>query len=637
MILSTSNISIGFLDEHLIHNANIMINTRDKVALVGANGSGKTTLLRILSGELCPDTGIVTIAKDTSLGFLHQINNIDSNLTIQEELYTVIQPILDIESELHKVQEAITRSSGQELKKLYEYYHNLNHSYEKLDGYMARSKVSGILKGLGFKENDFNKTLNTLSGGQKTRVFLGKLLLSEPELILLDEPTNHLDLSSIEWLENYLLTYKGSIIIVSHDRYFLDKIVNKVIDIDMGELRTYQGNYTDFAKKKEDIRSATLKAYLNQEAEIKHQEKVIEKLRSFNREKSIKRAESRQKMLDKMERLSKPIESHNDMKLLFSQTVSSGKDVLHVDNISKAFADNRLFSNISFDIKRGEHVAIIGDNGTGKTTILKILTGLIEPDNGYIQLGSNVLTAYYDQEHQILDSDKSLFDELQDAYPDMTNTEVRNTLAAFLFTGDDVFKKIHSLSGGERGRISLAKLMLSRANLLLLDEPTNHLDSESKEILEYALNNFEGTVIYVSHDRYFINRTATRILDLRYKHLFNYIGNYDYYLEKREYVEAVSMEAKIDSDSAENKSSKQAWLNSKEEQARQKKLKNSLKNCEENIHKLEAELELIHRDFLNPSYQSDADMLMELNDRKESLESELSILYDKWEILATEE
>ena len=510
MILNVSHISKAFSGEQIIRDASFFLNERDKAAITGLNGAGKTTLLNMITGELPSDSGIVTLKKDCTMGYLHQNNNIDSALTIREELTQVIQPLLDMEIRIREMQEAMKHTTGEDLEALYREYNRVESAYEQAEGYSARSRLAGVLNGLGFSAEEADKKLHDLSGGQKTRVFLGKLLLERPDLILLDEPTNHLDLSSIEWLETFLMNYSGSVIIVSHDRYFLDRIVNKVIDIENGEVTAYTGNYTQFAEKKAAVREAKLRAYLNQQQELKHQEEVIAKLKSFNREKSIRRAESREKMLSKTERLERPGEIKADMGLQFTMEEASGSDVLEVSGISKSFGSLKLFEDLSFDLKRGEHAAIIGDNGAGKTTILKILNGLLPPDSGTITLGARVMIAYYDQEHAVLHPEKTIFEEVQDTWPDMNNTEVRSMLAAFLFTGDDVFKRIADLSGGERGRVSLAKLMLSRANFLILDEPTNHLDMVSKEVLEQAIRSFPGTVLYVSHDRYFINRRVPR-------------------------------------------------------------------------------------------------------------------------------
>ena len=635
MILNATNISKSFGSNEIIKDATFLVNEHEKVAIVGVNGAGKTTLLKILTGEESADSGSITLAKDAKLGYLRQINNVDSALSSIDELYTVIEPILNMEKRMSQMQEDMKHLTGSELEELYSSYTALTHSYELMDGYAAKSRVVGILKGLGFEEADFDRKINTLSGGQKTRVFLAKLLLEEPDIILLDEPTNHLDLRSIEWLESYLLNYKGAVIIVSHDRYFLDKIVSKVIDIENGNVQMYLGNYTDFSNKKQMLLDAKMKEYLNQQQEIKHQEAVITKLKQFNREKSIKRAESRQKQLEKIERVEAPQTYSENMRLSLDISKESGKDVLTVHNLSKSFDHKKLFEDINFEIKRGERVAIIGDNGTGKTTLLKIINGLLNPDTGEVIYGSNVSVAYYDQEHQVLHMDKTLFDELSDTYPDMTNTQIRNILAAFLFTGEDVYKKIADLSGGERGRVSLVKLMLSKANFLLLDEPTNHLDIVSKDVLENALNNFPGTVCYVSHDRYFINKTATRILDLTENRLLNYIGNYDYYIEKREAVEEA---ANLTSTEQTQKpvdvsESKKEWIDNKTALAQKKKVKNALNKCEKEISEIEDKLQSIDEEFANPENASNVGKLMELQKQKEALAKRLDKLMEDWEEL----
>lgn len=635
MILNATNISKSFGSNEIIKDANFLVNEHEKVAIVGVNGAGKTTLLKILTGEEHADSGNVILAKDAKLGYLRQINNVDSTLSIINELYTVIEHILNMEKRMLEMQEQMQHLSGEALEELYSSYTALTHSYELMDGYAAKSKVIGILKGLGFDENDFDRKINTLSGGQKTRVFLAKLLLEEPDIILLDEPTNHLDLRSIEWLESYLLNYKGAVIIVSHDRYFLDKIVSKVIDIENAEVQMYSGNYSDFSAKKQMLLDSKMKEYLNQQQEIKHQEAVITKLKQFNREKSIKRAESRQKQLEKIERVEAPKTHIENMRLSLDISKESGKDVLTVHDLSKSFDEKHLFSNINFEIKRGERVAIIGDNGTGKTTLLKIINGLLTPDTGEVIYGSNVSIAYYDQEHQVLHMDKTLFDEISDTYPEMNNTQIRNILAAFLFTGEDVYKKIGDLSGGERGRVSLVKLMLSKANFLLLDEPTNHLDILSKDVLESALNSFSGTICYVSHDRYFINKTATRILDLTGNRLLNYIGNYDYYIEKREAVEGAAnlSNNNIEEKLTEISDSKQEWIENKTAQAQKKKITNALNKCEKEIDKLEEKLALIDEEFANPEISSNVGKLMELQKEKTALEEKLEKLMNEWEEL----
>ncbi len=638
MILSCNNISKSFGTDIIIKSCSFNIEDHEKAAIVGINGAGKSTLLKIITGEEPADTGIVTLAKDKTLGYLAQQQDLQSDRSIYDELLSVKQYILDMESELRRIEAAMNNASGDELESLMNRYTNLNHEFEMNNGYAYKSEITGVLKGLGFAEEDFSLHVNTLSGGQKTRVSLGKLLLSKPDIIMLDEPTNHLDMDSISWLENYLLNYSGAVLIVAHDRYFLDKIVSKIIEIDNGDCTVFSGNYTDYASKKAILRNMKLKEYLNQQRDIKHQEEVIAKLKQFNREKSIKRAESREKMLDKIEVVDKPVELNAKMNIKLEPSVVSGNDVLTVTDLTKSFDGNTLFNNINFDIKRGERVALIGNNGTGKTTILKLINGIIQPDSGSIYLGAKVAIGYYDQEHHVLDPDKTLFQEIQDAYPDLNNTQIRNTLAAFLFTDDDVFKYIRDLSGGERGRVSLAKLMLSNANLLILDEPTNHLDIVSKEILENALNSYTGTVLYVSHDRYFINATATRIIELTNQSIVNYIGNYDYYLEKRDILTAKAFpDTNTDVSSSEKvKDSKISWQQSREEQNRLKKKKNDLKRTEERIADIEKRIEDIDTEYSDPSIGSNTARLMELHNESTKLKKELDELYEHWEELMEE-
>lgn len=640
MVLSCSHISKSFGTDEIIKDATFNIEDREKAAIIGINGAGKSTLLKIIVGELSADQGEVAFAKDSTYGYLAQHQNLSSDNSIYDEVLSTRQDILSMEASIRRMEEDMNNLSGNELDTLMEQYTRLTHDFDLAGGYAYRSEVTGVLKGLGFGENDFSLYVNTLSGGQKTRVALSKLLLSKPDIILLDEPTNHLDMNSISWLEGFLSDYKGSVIIVAHDRYFLDKIVSKVIEIDNGTVTTFSGNYTDYASKKAVLRNMQLKAYMNQQREIKHQEEVITKLKQFNREKSIKRAESREKMLDKIQILDKPSTLNDKMNIRLEPGIESGNDVLKVTGLSKAFDGNRLFNNISFEIKKGERVALIGNNGTGKTTILKILNGIIPADSGVVELGSNVYIGYYDQEHHVLDPDKTLFQEIQDAYPDLNNTRIRSTLAAFLFTGDDVFKYIRELSGGEKGRVSLAKLMLSNANLLILDEPTNHLDITSKEILENALNSYTGTVLYVSHDRYFINSTATRIIELTANTLVNYIGNYDYYLEKKDILTAAAIKESVSPTDSDNTSvssnTKEQWLSSKEEQARLKKLKNNLARVEEQISSIEERLKEIDEEYMNPDIGSNTGRLMELHKEKEELDDKLNNLYEQWEEISTE-
>ena len=633
MILSCQNITKAFIENTVLSNVSFHIEDYEKAAVVGINGAGKTTLLRIIVGDLAPDSGQVILSKGKTLGYLAQNAGLQSENSIYDELLSVKSNLVTLEQQIRETELAMKDAGESALSSLMEKYSLLTHKYESGGGYTYKSELTGVLKGLGFCEEEFSKSIATLSGGQKTRVALGKLLLLSPDLIILDEPTNHLDMQSIAWLETYLLNYKGAVLIVSHDRFFLDRIAGKIIELDQSQATVFSGNYSDYAKKKEQLRIAAWNAYVNQQREIRHQEEVIEKLRSFNREKSIKRAESREKMLDKIEVLEKPTEVRADMHLSLMPRIKSGNDVLVVDGLSKAFGSQTLFGNVSFEIKRGEHVAIIGDNGTGKTTLLKILNDLLPADSGSFRLGTNVEIGYYDQEHHVLHSEKTLFDEISDDYPYLTNTEIRNVLAAFLFTGDDVFKRVCDVSGGERGRVSLAKLMLSNANFLILDEPTNHLDIMSKEILEDAINRYEGTVLYVSHDRYFINRTASRILELTGQTFVNYIGNYDYYLEKKDIL-SVSLPAAQQTASTAASESKTDWKQQKEEQARLRKRENDLKKCEERIEKLETRKQELDEEMAKPDVATNVARLQEISKEQEGIEAELGALYEMWEELA---
>ena len=637
MILACHGISKSFEEKVIVNNGSFHIEDHEKVALVGPNGAGKSTILKMIVGELPTDSGNVILTKGKTLGYLAQHQNMDSSNSIYDEVKSAKAHLIAMEEQLRKIELELKDLSGSELSSRMETYNRLTAAFERENGYAYESEITGVLKGLGFQEDEFSRPVSTLSGGQKTRVSLGKLLLTKPDILLLDEPTNHLDLNSITWLETYLLNYTGAVLIVSHDRYFLNRIVTKVIEVEAGQVMTYLGNYSDFSYKKKQLREARLKEYLNQQQEIKHQEAVIEKLRSFNREKSIKRAESREKMLNKIERIEKPQEINTDIHLTLTPSIISGNDVLSIEHLSKAFPPQQLFSDVSFEIKRGEHVAIIGDNGTGKTTLLKILNGLVDADQGSFTLGTNVHIGYYDQEHHVLHMEKTIFDEISDDYPSLTNTEIRNMLAAFLFTGDDVFKLIGDLSGGERGRVSLAKLMLSEANLHILDEPTNHLDIASKEILEHALNDYTGTLLYVSHDRYFINQTATRILDLVNQKFVNYIGNYDYYLEKKEELTAAYTSEANSSDSSSPASTpsenKLSWQEQKEAQAKERKRQNELRKTEERITALEERDSEIDQLMMEEEIFTNSVKCQELAQEKAAIAEELETLYEKWEEL----
>lgn len=645
MILQCSHIHKAFITEVVLSDISFHINENEKVAIVGVNGSGKSTLIKIIMNELPADSGDVIIAKDTSIGYLAQNQEYESNHSILEEMRNAKPEILQLEKQLEKLSAKMNDVSGESLQTCIKQFDLAQQRFDQLNGYAYQSELTGVLKGLGFDTEDFGKPISSLSGGEKTRVALAKMLLTAPDFIILDEPTNHLDLNAIHWLEGYLAQYRGAVLIVAHDRYFLDKIVTKVVELRGTKATVYSGNYTDYSKKRQALLDTMMKQYLNQQTEIKHQEEVIIKLRQFNREKSIKRAESREKQLDKIERLEKPTEENTQMRLLFTPRMQSGNDVLTVEGLSKSFDSVPLFENITFTLKRGEHVAIIGDNGTGKTTLLKILNELLPADTGTFTLGTNVCIGYYDQEHHVLHMEKTVFEEIQDTYPHMNNTEVRNILAAFLFTGDDVFKQVKSLSGGERGRVSLAKLMLSDANFLILDEPTNHLDIDSKAILEHAINQFEGTVLYVSHDRYFINTTAHRILDLTKQSLLNYIGNYDYYLEKKEAVEQAHQNLSAVSSSGtafatnnltddEKKENKLSWQQQKEEQARQRKIKNEIQKVEKEIEILEEENKEIDSALCNPANATNSAYLQELAEKKAGNDSRLEELMEQWEKLS---
>ncbi len=638
MILACHNISKSFGEQTIVHEGSFHIEEHEKAALVGINGAGKSTIMKMIMGELPLDGGNVVLAKGKTIGYLAQHQDLSHGNSIYEEVKSAKADVIALETQIRQIEEELSSLSGTALEERLNTYHRLTAAFERADGYTYKSEIAGVLKGLGFAEEEFTKCVDDLSGGQKTRVSLGKLLLTKPDILLLDEPTNHLDMSSISWLETYLLNYSGAVLIVSHDRYFLNRVVSKVIEIEQGHIMTYVGNYTAYAQKKQQLRDARLKEYLNQQREIKHQEAVIEKLKSFNREKSIRRAESREKMLNKIVPLEKPVELNTDIHLHLEPSCVSGNDVLKVEGLCKSFPPQILFQNVDFEIKRGEHVAIIGDNGTGKTTLLKILNQVLPADSGTFTLGTNVKIGYYDQEHHVLNMDKTIFDEISDDYPTLTGTRIRNILAAFLFTGDDVFKLIRDLSGGERGRVSLAKLMLSEANFLILDEPTNHLDITSKEILENALNDYTGTVLYVSHDRYFINQTATRIMELTNNRFINYIGNYDYYLEKKEeltaaYTDSTSSNT-VQAAEATASEAKLSWQEQKEEQARLRKRQNELKKTEERIAFLESRDAELNELLSKEEIYTNSVKCQELATEKAKNNEELETLYEKWEELA---
>ena len=652
MILACHNIEKSFGDRVIVREGSFHIEEREKAALVGINGAGKSTILKMIMNEEPLDGGDIILAKGKTIGYLAQHQNLIPDGTIYEEVRSAKADIIDMEQRIRAIELEMKSLSGEALENRLDTYNRLQSEFEARNGYACESEIIGVLKGLGFTEDDFGKKTATLSGGQKTRVALGKLLLTNPDILLLDEPTNHLDLNSIAWLETYLINYRGAVFIVSHDRYFLNRVVTKVVEIENGEIRMYMGNYKAYSEKKQQLRDARLKEYYNQQREIKHQQAVIDKLKSFNREKSIRRAESREKMLEKIKPVEKPVEVNTEMHFSLEPSCVSGNDVLTVEHLSKQFDGQVLFQDVSFEIKRGEHVAVIGDNGTGKTTLLKILNQVQTADSGSFTLGAKVQIGYYDQEHHVLHDEKTIFEEISDAYPSLNNTQIRNTLAAFQFTGDEVFKEIRSLSGGEKGRVSLAKLMLSEANFLILDEPTNHLDIASKEILEEALNNYSGTVLYVSHDRYFINSTASRILELVNQTFVNYIGNYDYYLEKKEELtraytsgsapvssaaggsSSTSSVSSPDSDAAAAPGSKLSWQEQKEQQAKERKRKNDLKKTEDEISRLEDRNAQIDHEMTLEEVYSNSVKCQELAEEHAANEKRLEELYETWEMLA---
>lgn len=632
MILTCNSLCKAYGDDIILKDVSFHIEDRQKSAIVGINGAGKTTLLRLIMGIEPADSGAAVFSKGKSIGYLAQNATVLGDSTIYEEVFRSRPDILQMQDKLRKLEDAMSLATGEELSIACDRYDVANHEYDLMGGHSYESEVVGVLKGLGFDDAEYNKRCDTLSGGQKTRLALGKLLLSAPDLLILDEPTNHLDMGSIAWLEAYIAAYRGAVLVVSHDRYFLDRFATQIIEIDRGRCTVYSGSYSDYAMKREALRKAELAAYERNREQIEHEEAVIAKLRSFNREKSIRRAGSREKKLDKMERLEKPTEERTDMRISLTPRLESGRDVLSINGLSKSFGARHLFTDADIDIKRGERVVVIGDNGTGKTTLLKIINGLIPADSGALRLGVNVEIGYFDQEHQVLNPDHTVFEEISDAHPYLTNTQIRNLLAAFLFTGDDVFKRIRDISGGEQGRLSLAKLMLGNANFLVLDEPTNHLDIQSKEVLEDALISYEGTVLAVSHDRYFINRIATRILDLRDGHFTCYLGNYDYYLEHLS--ERGDTAAAVNTAQNATTSSKEEYERKKQADALIRKKANDLKRLEEQISSLEDDKNNLTKQLEDASVATDPVRLNDISSKLSQIDLELNQLYDEWEALA---
>lgn len=653
MIISCSNIKKTFIDKEVIKNISFHIEEHEKVALIGNNGVGKTTLLKILTKDLEPDDGLVTYSKDCQIGYLKQNMDLVSSRTVYDELLSVFDHVIALEEKLHEMEDEIAKTSSLELINAYD---NLRRTYEDSKGYEYRSLVKGVLKGLGFDESIYDKPISILSGGQKNRVALGKLLLQEPTLLLLDEPTNHLDIEAIEWLEGFLRNYKGAVLIISHDRYFLDKIVTKVVHIEFGRSFIYNGNYSDYVLKSEKEYEVAMKHFEKQQKEIAHQQAVISKLRQFNREKSIKRARSREKALEKIEVMDMPMIDNKPMQLTLTPRIVSGNDVLLVDHLSKTFEDTPLFKNMCLSINKGDKVALVGPNGVGKTTFFRMLLGQMEPTSGTFKLGSNVMIGYYDQEHSTLDVTRTIIEEIEYAFPELKTSEIRNVLAAFLFTGEDVFKPISTLSGGERGRVALAKIMLSKANFLILDEPTNHLDILSKEILESAIINYEGTVLYVSHDRYFINQTASKIIEMAQDGTTEYLGNYDYYMEKKKELEeekakrmaqmtnqsaystgiTLSTPSSSSSSSSTSSSAKEDRQRQKEEQARVRRIQNQMTKLEDAISEAEDKVSAIDQQLCLEEVYSDFEKSKVLLEEKETLSLQIATYYEEWEKLSEE-
>ncbi|MBP5324587.1 MAG: ABC-F family ATP-binding cassette domain-containing protein [Pseudobutyrivibrio sp.] len=632
MLLNVSHIYKSYGEDNIIKDATFTVDEGSKVAIVGNNGTGKSTLLKIIIGEIAADDGEVTLKKDATMGYLAQYQEDAFSSNILNTVLSAREDLLSMEKRLSEMEAKMSSVDNSEMAKFMDDYHKLQHQFDLKGGYTFRSEAIGILKGLGFEQEDFEKSMNELSGGQKTRVSLGRLLASSPDLLLLDEPINHLDLKSIMWLEGYLSSYKGAVIIVAHDRYFLDKIADHVVDLSYGRTSVYTGNYTAFTQQKEIYMLTYERSYEKQQKEIEHQKAVIDKLQSFNREKSIKRAESRKKLLDKMDVMDAPDKDMPKMRLTLEIEKESGKDVLDFSHVTKSYDDKNIFTDLSFEVHKGDRIAILGDNGTGKTTILKCINGLTDFESGEIRFGANVTVGYYDQEQQGLTESNTIFSELHDAYPFLTETKVRNTLAAFMFTEDDVFKRISDLSGGERGRVSLAKLMLSKSNLLILDEPTNHLDMDSKQMLEEALNEYDGTLLYVSHDRYFVNRTANTILELTDGKLVKYLGNYDDYLAKKEQLYGFQSES-VSAAASEETAAKLDYKEQKRIEAEKRKLQNKISKIEEEIEELESKKSAIEEEFLKPENMTNSAKLNELTAKQKEIDSRLEELYDEWGLL----
>ncbi|MGL4451959.1 MAG: ABC-F family ATP-binding cassette domain-containing protein [Sarcina sp.] len=638
IVLSCRNIKKSFGIDEILKDITFGINEGDRVGLIGGNGEGKSTLFKILTKQSSADSGELFIDRNKTIGYLSQSLSLNENFTIYDEMLSIFSKITELESKLLKLEEKMNEPYNPKKEdyhnKLIKDYTSSQELLENIGGYTYKGEISRVLKGLGFLESSYNTLISTLSGGQKTRVALCKLLLSKPDILLLDEPTNHLDLNAIEWLEEYLISYKGTIFVISHDRFFLDAVTNSTYELMNGKISCYNASYTKFLELREKDLESKLKAYKLQQDEIKRQEAIIEKFRSFNREKSIKAAESREKVLDKIERLDAPELVRRATRIKFETEIKSGNDVLFIDNLSKSYGEKKLFENISFEVKRGEKVALIGENGRGKTTLLKILLGKVKQDSGSCSLGKNVITGYYDQEQSDLNLDKTIIDEIWDTFPKMTTTELRNALASFLFTGDDVFKEISLLSGGEKCRINLLKLMLSKPNFLLLDEPTNHLDIMSREALEDAILSYDGTLVVISHDRYFLNKVINKILELEENSVNIYLGNYSYFAEKKENPNRFESFSVSDSNKTKTQI-KDERKKMKEKEKLAKANKNKIKTIEKEISDLEETLTSLQEDLCKEEIYSNPFESERVNKEISTNEELLASLYETWEELQT--
>lgn len=637
IILSCNNISKSYVVDNIIEDISFTINDNEKVGLIGLNGAGKTTLFNILTGELDYDSGNIIIPKNKKIAYLKQNTKIESDKTIFDEMLTMFEEIISMENNIRQLELEISKFTEHDedgvLEGLMDQYTKLNERFLELDGYSYKSLIRGVLKGLSFNDEDFDKSINVLSGGQKTRVMLAKLLLEKADILLLDEPTNHLDIEAIAWLEKYLKSFNGAVIIISHDRYFLDNIVNRVMLLENKNLKSYNGNYSEFMKKRKAEMDQELKKYEEYEKEIERQEEMINRLHAYGSKRNIRQAFSRQKALEKIKKMERPNYENKKVRLRFTPKLRSGQDVLRVENLSKSYGESNIFKDISFNIYRGEKVGIIGPNGIGKSTLLKIIAGNIDSYDGEFIPGHFVNIGYYDQEQTYLDLENTVIDEIWDENPKFNYYDVRSLLAQFLFTGDDLFKIIGDLSGGEKGRLSLLKLMLSEANFLLMDEPTNHLDIDSKEILEDSLVNYDGTILVVSHDRYFLNKVTTKIIDMSQEGIFEYLGNYDYYVEKKAELEQTDDDVIVSKTKTQINAERKKERNIKIEK---KKREKEIKDIEKKIENNENEIATLEDKLCQQTTYNDKNLVLEINGQIQYLNAELDSLYNIWSELTEE-